>query len=89
MELPEETVADLTRRLRRVEGQIRRIQQMLADQRDCRDIVTQMSTASKALNQARFLLVASGLTWWVDHPEEAVAEGYSINDVQKLFMELA
>jgi DNA-binding FrmR family transcriptional regulator len=89
MEIPEETVADLTRRLRRVEGQVRGIQQMLADQRDCRDVVTQMSAASKALDQAGFLLVASGLTWCVSHPEESAAEGYALNDVQKMFMKLA
>ena len=51
MEIPENTVADLTRRLRRVEGQLRGIQQMLADDRDCRDIVTQMSAASAPINQ--------------------------------------
>lgn len=89
MDIPEETVADLTRRLRRVEGQIRGIQQMLADQRDCRDIVTQMSAASKALDQAGFLLVASGLTWCLSHPEESAAEGYGLDDVQKMFMKLA
>ncbi len=88
MEIPENTVADLTRRLRRVEGQIRGIQQMLAETRDCRDIVTQMSAASKALDQAGFLLVASGLTWCIAHPESA-AEGYALEDVQKMFMKLA
>ncbi|MEO6125373.1 MAG: metal-sensitive transcriptional regulator [Ilumatobacteraceae bacterium] len=89
MEIPENTVADLTRRLRRVEGQLRGIQQMLADERDCRDIVTQMSAASKALDQAGFLLVASGLTWCIAHPEESAAEGYLVEDVQKMFMKLA
>lgn len=89
MEIPEDTVADLTRRLRRVEGQLRGIQQMLADERDCRDIVTQMSAASKALDQAGFLLVASGLTWCIAHPEESAAEGYLVQDVQKMFMKLA
>ena len=89
MDIPEETVADLTRRLRRAEGQIRGIQQMLADGRDCRDIVTQMSAASKALDQAGFLLVASGLTWCLNHPEESAAEGYSLEDVQRMFMKLA
>ena len=89
MDIPEETVADLTRRLRRAEGQIRGIQQMLADGRDCRDIVTQMSAASKALDQAGFLLVASGLTWCLNHPEESAAEGYSLDDVQRMFMKLA
>ncbi len=89
MDIPEETVADLTRRLRRVEGQIRGVQQMLADGRDCRDIVTQISAASKALEQAGFLLVASGLTWCIAHPEESVAEGYGLDDVRRMFMKLA
>jgi len=89
MELPEETVGDLTRRLRRVEGQIRGIQQMLADRRDCREIVTQMSAASKALDQAGFLLVAAGLTWCLENPERSAEEGYEIADVQKMFLKLA
>ena len=89
MEIPETTVTDLTRRLRRVEGQLRGIQQMLAEERDCRDIVTQMSAASKALDQAGFLLVASGLTWCIAHPEESAAEGYALDDVKKMFMKLA
>ena len=89
MEIPEETVGDLTRRLRRVEGQIRGVQQMLADRRDCRDIVTQLSAASKALDQAGFLLVASGLTWCLANPEESATEGNSLGDVQKMFMQLA
>ena len=89
MDIPEETVADLTRRLRRVEGQIRGVQQMLADGRDCRDVVTQISAASKALDQAGFLLVASGLTWCIAHPEESAAEGYGLDDVQRMFMKLA
>ena len=65
------------------------IQQMLADQRDCRDIVTQMSAASKALDQAGFLLVASGLSWCLANPEASAAAGYAIEDVQKMFMKLA
>ena len=89
MDIPDETVGDLTRRLRRVEGQIRGVQQMLAEGRDCRDIVTQLSAASKALDQAGFLLVASGLTWCLANPEESAAEGYALDDVQKMFMKLA
>lgn len=89
MELPEETVADLTKRLRRAEGQVRGVQQMLTDGRDCRDIVTQLSAVTKALEQAGFLLVAAGLTWCVSDPERAAAEGYSVSDVQKMFMKMA
>jgi DNA-binding FrmR family transcriptional regulator len=89
MEIPEETIADVNRRLRRVEGQLRGIQQMLEDGRDCRDVVTQMSAASKALDQAGFMLVAAGLTWCVSHPDESAEQGYDIADVQKMFMKLA
>lgn len=89
MELPEETVADLIRRLRRVEGQVRGLQQMLTDKRDCRDVVTQLSAANKALEQAGFVLVAAGLTWCLEDPERSAAEGYDLADVQKMFTKLA
>jgi DNA-binding FrmR family transcriptional regulator len=88
MELPEDVLADLQRRLRRAEGQIRGIQQMLADGRDCRDVVTQLSAAISALEQTGFKLVASGLTWCLSNPEASAAEGLSVDDVQKLFLKL-
>ena len=89
MDLPDQTIDDLLKRLRRVEGQIRGIQQMLLDGRECRDVVTQISAASKALDQAGFKLVASGLTYCLNNPEQAAEEGYDIDDVQKMFMKLA
>ena len=89
MDLSEDTIADLIRRLRRVEGQVRGIQQMLSEGRDCRDVVTQMSAANKALEQAGFVLVAAGLTWCLEDPERSAAEGYDVADVQKMFTKLA
>jgi DNA-binding FrmR family transcriptional regulator len=89
VELPEDVVDDLVKRLRRVEGQLRGIQQMLVDGRECRDVVTQMSAATKALEQAGFKLVASGLTYCLSNPEAAAAEGYDIAQVERMFMKLA
>lgn len=89
MDIPEEAIADLTRRLRRIEGQIRGVQQMVAADRDCRDVLTQLTAARKALDQAGFLLVANGLTWCLAHPEESEGEGNSLEDVQRMFMKLA
>ena len=89
MEFPAETVDDVTKRLRRVEGQVRGIQQMLAEGRDCREVVTQISAANKALEQAGFVLVAAGLTWCLEDPDRSRAEGYDISDVQKMFTKLA
>lgn len=89
MELPEETIDNLVKRLRRIEGQIRGIQQMLLDGRECRDVVTQISAANKALEQTGFKLVASGLTYCLNDPEKAAQEGYDVEDVQKMFLKLA
>lgn len=88
MELPDETVADLLRRLRRVEGQVRGIQTMLTEQRECADVVTQIAAASKALEQVGFKLVASGLTYCLAHPEEAAESGYDLDRVEKMFMRI-
>lgn len=89
MELPEDVVVDLINRLRRVEGQVRGIQAMLAEGRECRDIVTQVSAATRALEQAGFKLVATGLTYCLQHPEESAASGYDLDEVQKMFLKLA
>jgi DNA-binding FrmR family transcriptional regulator len=89
MDLPEETLGDLQKRLRRVEGQIRGIQQMLADARDCRDVVTQIAAANKALEQVGFVLVAAGLTWCLEDPSRSAEAGYELADVQKMFLKLA
>jgi DNA-binding FrmR family transcriptional regulator len=75
--------------LRRIEGQVRGIQQMLDAGRDCRDLVTQISAAAKALEQTGFLLVAAGLRYCVTEPEQSSAEGYDLESVQKMFLRLA
>lgn len=89
MDLPAATIDDLLKRLRRIEGQVRGIQQMLVDGRECRDVVTQISAATKALDQAGFKLVASGLTYCLNDPDRAAREGYGIDEVQRLFLKLA
>jgi DNA-binding FrmR family transcriptional regulator len=89
VDLPQETVDDLTRRLRKVAGQVRGIEQMLDAKRDCRDVVTQLSAANKALEQVGFLLVAAGLEWCLSDPEASAAEGYELADVQRMFLKLA
>ncbi len=89
MQLPDEVVAEVRKRLRRVEGQIRGIEKMLDESRECRDIVTQISAANRALEQAGFRLVSAGLTWCMEHPAEAEAGGYPLEEVERLFMKLA
>jgi DNA-binding FrmR family transcriptional regulator len=89
MEIPDEIIEDLRKRLRRVEGQVRGIESMLAEGRDCRDVVTQLSAATRALEQVGFRLVASGLTYCLEHPEDAKASGYDLHEVQRLFTKIS
>jgi DNA-binding FrmR family transcriptional regulator len=89
VELPDEVVDDLRKRLRRADGQVRAVERMLAEGRECKDVVTQLSAAISALEQAGFRLVASGLTYCIQHPEEAAASGYPLDEVQRMFTKLA
>jgi len=89
MQLPDEVVGEIRKRLRRVEGQVRGIEKMLDEGRECRDIVTQLSAATRALEQAGFRLISAGLSWCVEHPEEAAECGYPLAEVERMFMKLA
>jgi DNA-binding FrmR family transcriptional regulator len=86
MEMPEDVVEDVRRRLHRVAGQVKAVERMLDEGRECRDVVTQISAANKALEQAGFRLVAAGLTYCVQHPDDAAADGYPLDEVQRMFM---
>ena len=88
MELPDETIDDLLKRLRRIEGQVRGIQAMLTDGRECSDVVTQIAAAAKAMEQVGFKLVASGLSYCLTNPDEAAESGYDLERVEKLFMKI-
>src|ERR1700678_2207206 len=56
-----EELADVTRRLRRAQGQIGGVIRMIEDGRDCSDVVTQLAAAARALDRAGFKIIASGL----------------------------
>lgn len=72
-------------RLRRAQGQIAGVIRMLEDKRDCKDIVMQVSAASRALDRAGFAIVTGGLA-------QCLRSGSRETDVQeleKLFLSLA
>src|SRR5258708_38351359 len=54
-------------RLRRIEGQVRGIQKMIEEDRDCIDVVTQVNATRAALQSVALQLLA-------DHTEHCVAE---------------
>jgi DNA-binding FrmR family transcriptional regulator len=89
MQIPDDVIDDVRKRLRRAAGQVQACERMLSEGRECRDVVTQISAATKALEQAGFKLVAAGLTYCVQQPDEAEADGYALADVERMFLKLA
>ena len=89
MQIPEPIASDVRKRLRRAAGQVEAVERMLAEGRECREVVTQLSAATKALEQAGFKLVAAGLKYCVERPDEAEADGYALGDVERMFMKMA
>jgi DNA-binding FrmR family transcriptional regulator len=50
------STAEITNRLKRVEGQIRGLQRMVEDQRECEAILTQLMAARSALDRVGLLV---------------------------------
>ena len=63
---------DVQKRLRRIEGQIRGLQKMVDDDRYCIDVLTQVSSATKALEGVALTLLQDHLRHCV---AEAIASG--------------
>ena len=68
---------DLVNRLNRIEGQIRGVKKMLAEDAYCIDILNQVSAANCALNSFTKVLLAS-------HVKSCVAEDVRAGNTEKL-----
>jgi DNA-binding FrmR family transcriptional regulator len=61
-------------RLRRTEGQIRGIQKMIEDDKECVDIITQLSAVRSSIDRAMGIIVAENLLHCIDQPSENTEE---------------
>lgn len=57
----EKAQKEITNRLRRARGQIDGVITMIESGRSCRDVVTQLAAASRALDKAGYKLIATSL----------------------------
>jgi DNA-binding FrmR family transcriptional regulator len=72
-----ESKDDLLKRLRRAEGQVRGIHRMVEEDTYCIDVMTQVSAATKALENVALALLNDHLAHCV---AEAVREGGAVAD---------
>ena len=75
-------------RLRRAQGQLAAVITMVESGRDCRDVVTQLSAVSSALDKAGFAIIASAMRDCIsdDSPQDGKPQ---VEDLEKLFLSLS
>jgi len=77
----EATKRDLESRLKRIKGQVEGIQTMVADERYCIDILTQITAVRRALEKVALKIMER-------HMESCVSEAVRSQDGQKKIKEL-
>lgn len=76
-------------RLKRARGQIDGVIAMIEADRDCSDVVTQLSAASKAVDRAAFSVVACGLEMCLEAESKGETPALDRARLEKLFLSLA
>ena len=90
MDEREKTRQDTLNRLRRIEGQVRGLQRMIADEKDCSQVVTQLSAIRGALDQVGFILLSHRMEECLRAKLEKGEPGRkALEDAMKLFLKLA
>ena len=83
-------VKKIANRLRRAQGQLAAVVTMVESGRDCRDVVTQLSAVSSALDKAGFAIIASAMRECVTVDGGEAQDGKpSVEDLEKLFLSLS
>ena len=85
MQLDTSELTPTINRLKRAQGQLGAVVRMIEEGKDCKDVVTQLSAVSKALDRAGFAIIASGLEQCLTNPDETLDK----KELEKLFLSLA
>lgn len=83
MKNQEQLQQELLTRLRKIEGQVRGVQKMIAENRSCSDIVIQLAAIKAAVNRVGFSVLACHLASSI---EENMEQGKDLNDSMDDFM---
>lgn len=76
-------------RLRRAQGQINGIVAMLEDGRDCKDVLTQVAAASKAIDRAGFAIITQATQICVGEDVSDEEREANLKALERMFLSLA
>lgn len=86
MQLDQDEMTAVVKRLKRAQGQLGGIIRMIEEGRGCEDIVMQLAAVSKAVDRAGFTTISIGLRQCMERPEDG---GMDQAKMEKLFLSLA
>lgn len=75
-----ESQRDVVNRLKRIEGQIRGLIDMVQTERSCEEVAQQMAAARKAMDKAFYRMMACSL---MEAVAESAVEGSAMRDVER------
>ncbi len=82
VEVEKETKEDILKRLRRIEGQVKGIQRMIEEDKNCADILTQVAAVRAAINKTGSLILEK-------HSMTCIRNAATCEDKDKALTELA
>ncbi|GEO94397.1 MULTISPECIES: metal-sensitive transcriptional regulator [Kocuria] len=85
MQLDPQDLTPTINRLKRAQGQLTAVIRMLEESRDCKDVVTQLSAVSRALDKAGFSIIATGLEQCLRQEDPSLDKA----ELEKMFLSLA
>ncbi|MEX5294005.1 metal-sensitive transcriptional regulator [Kocuria sp. CPCC 205268] len=85
MQLDPQDLTPTINRLKRAQGQLGAVIRMLEEGRDCKDVVTQLSAVSRALDKAGFSIIATGLDQCLRQEDPTLDKA----ELEKMFLSLA
>lgn len=78
---------NILNRLKRTEGQLRGIQKMIADEKACVDVITQLSAVRSSVDRIMGIIVAENLKNCLEHPElDAEAQSKKIDQAVEIIV---
>jgi CsoR family transcriptional regulator, copper-sensing transcriptional repressor len=90
MEEKERLRQSLLTRLRKIEGQVRGLQKMIEEEKDCASLITQLSAVRGALDQVGFIIMSHRMAECVQQKMERGEKAEkALDEAMKLFLKLA
>lgn len=73
-------------RIKRLEGQLRGVLKMMEENKDCKDVITQLSASRSAIDRSIGLVVSSNLVECIQDADDQENKEASINEAVQLLV---